>query len=336
MRTGDLSELSRNDERVEPVRSGRLHQHGDEADQPRVHRPGGGAADQPLPAAERSRGGARSFGRRAPTTSRTASCRTTSTSSTSASTASPARATTTRSSCRYSYQNDRVEPPVLDDPIASGDFNSSIFITGQNAVGGWSRDLRLERVQRVPRGYNRVQLDALHPAFGIDSNKEYGIKGVPSDRFYGGLPHMNDRPLHAPRRAVLPAAVPDLAGLPVLREPHLAKGSHSMKFGAERRRDLVRYIDLRSLNGELTFSDGRYTGYRPSATSCSAWLRARSASRLFHEPDSVCRRLADLRPGQLAPDAQDHGELRHPLRALHAALRRGATSSRTSTPPPAR
>ncbi len=36
-----------------------------------------------------------------------------------------------------------------------------------------------------------------HPAFGIDSNTEYGIKGVPKDdRFYGGLPHM---PIRASR-----------------------------------------------------------------------------------------------------------------------------------------
>ena len=31
------------------------------------------------------------------------------------------------------------EPPVLDDPVASGDFSSNYLIRGQNAVGGWSR-----------------------------------------------------------------------------------------------------------------------------------------------------------------------------------------------------
>ena len=39
------------------------------------------------------------------------------------------------------------------------------------------------------------------------------------------------------------------------------KGSHAMKFGAEFRRDNLNYIDLRSLNGELSFTDGRYTGF---------------------------------------------------------------------------
>jgi hypothetical protein len=39
------------------------------------------------------------------------------------------------------------------------------------------------------------------------------------------------------------------------------KGSHALKFGVERRRDLVDYIDARALNGTLTFSDGRYSNY---------------------------------------------------------------------------
>ena len=40
-------------------------------------------------------------------------------------------------------------------------------------------------------GWNKVRSDSIHPAFGIDSNAEYGIRGVPNDpRFYGGLPHM--------------------------------------------------------------------------------------------------------------------------------------------------
>ena len=38
---------------------------------------------------------------------------------------------------RYSFQNtDRHEPPLLDDPVASGDFASDILNRGQNAVAG--------------------------------------------------------------------------------------------------------------------------------------------------------------------------------------------------------
>ena len=57
-----------------------------------------------------------------------------------------------------------------------------------------------------------------------------------------------------------------------------------MKFGIERRRDLVTYIDLRSLNGELNFPDGRYTGLRPRRLPARP-VERRSGSSLFHQPD---------------------------------------------------
>ena len=37
------------------------------------------------------------------------------------------------------------------------------------------------------------------------------------------------------------------------------KGSHALSSSGEFRRDALNYIDLRSLNGELNFADGRYT-----------------------------------------------------------------------------
>ena len=61
------------------------------------------------------------------------------------------------------------------------------------------------------------------------------------------------------------------------------RGVHAMKFGVERRRDRVRYIDLRSLNGELNFPDGRYTNF-----GLGDFLLGMSSVQrltLFHEPD---------------------------------------------------
>ncbi len=81
-----------------------------------------------------------------------------------------------------SFQNtDRREPPVLDDPVASGDFASNILIRGQNMVAGWSRVFGSSLFSEFRFGYNRVRSDSVHPAFGIDSNAEFGIRGVPND-----------------------------------------------------------------------------------------------------------------------------------------------------------
>ncbi|MCA1585183.1 MAG: TonB-dependent receptor, partial [Acidobacteria bacterium] len=186
---------------------------------------------------------------------------------------------------RYSFQQtDRIEPPLLNDPVASGDFASNILIRGQNAVGGWSRVFGSSLFSELRVAYNRVRSDSVHPAFGVDSNSQYGIRGVPTDpRFYGGLPHM---PISRFARLGGPFFRPQFQTSEVFQFAEnvtWTKGSHAMKLGVERRRDLVTYIDLRSLNGELSFADGRYTGFGLG----DFLLGLSSAQRLtlFHQPD---------------------------------------------------
>jgi hypothetical protein len=186
---------------------------------------------------------------------------------------------------RYSFQQtDRVEPPILNDPVASGDFASDYLIRGQNAVAGWSRVFGASVFSEFRAAYNRVRSDAVHPAFGIDSNAEYGIRGVPKDpRFYGGLPHM---PITRFARLGGPFFRPQYQTSQVFQFAEnltWTKGTHAMKFGIERRRDLVKYIDLRSLNGELSFNDGRYTGL--GLGDFLLGLSSVQRLTLFHEPD---------------------------------------------------
>ena len=186
---------------------------------------------------------------------------------------------------RYSFQqNDRSEPPLLNDPVASGDFASNYLIRGQNGVAGWSRVFGSSVFSEFRAGYNRVRSDAVHPSFGLDSDAEYGIKGVPKDpRFYGGLPHM---PIARFARLGGPFFRPQFQTSQVFQFSEnltWTKGRHSMKFGLERRRDLVTYIDLRSLNGELGFNDGRYTGF--GLGDFLLGLSSTQRLTLFHQPD---------------------------------------------------
>lgn len=186
---------------------------------------------------------------------------------------------------RYSFQNtNRVEPPLLIDPVASGDFASNILIRGQNAAGGWSHIFGSALFNEFRFGYNRVRSDSVHPAFGVDANAQYGIIGVPKDpRFYGGLPHM---PIARFARIGGPFFRPQFQTSEVFQfANHLTwnKASHTMKFGVERRRDLVDYIDLRSLNGELNFPDGRYTNF--GVGDFLLGLSSVQRLTLFHEPN---------------------------------------------------
>jgi hypothetical protein len=186
---------------------------------------------------------------------------------------------------RYSFQHtDRHEPPLLDDPVASGDFASDILNRGQNFVAGWSRVFGSTVFNEFRMGWNKVSSDSVHPAFGIDANAQYGIIGVPQDpRFYGGLPHM---PIARFARLGGPFFRPQFQWSQVYQFSDtltVNRGDHAMKFGFERRRDLVTYIDVRSLNGELNFPDGRYTGFGLG----DFLLGLSSAQRLslFHQPD---------------------------------------------------
>jgi hypothetical protein len=185
---------------------------------------------------------------------------------------------------RYSFQNtDRIEPPLLIDPVASGDFASNILIRGQNAVAGWSHIFGSSLFNEFRFGYNRVRSDSVHPAFGIDANAQYGIIGVPQDpRFYGGLPHM---PVARFARIGGPFFRPQFQTSQVFQfADHLTwnKARHTFKFGIERRRDLVDYIDLRSLNGELNFPDLRYTNF--GLGDFLLGLSSVQRLTLFHEP----------------------------------------------------
>lgn len=186
---------------------------------------------------------------------------------------------------RYSFQNtNRVEPPILNDPVASGDFASNILNRGQSAVGGWSRVFGSALFSEFRMAYNRIRSDSVHPAFGIDSDTQYGIKGVPKDpRFYGGLPHM---PIARFARIGGPFFRPQFQTSQAYQFSEnltWTTGRHNLKFGVERRRDLVTYIDLRSLNGELNFPDGRYTGF--GLGDFLLGLSSTQRLTLYHQPD---------------------------------------------------
>jgi hypothetical protein len=94
---------------------------------------------------------------------------------------------------RYSIADTtRIEEPLLGDPVASGDFNSDNFITGQSAVLGWTRVLGSSMVNELRVSWNTSLRRA---APGLRHRLErhlYGITGLPTDpRYSGGLPHLN-------------------------------------------------------------------------------------------------------------------------------------------------
>jgi hypothetical protein len=164
---------------------------------------------------------------------------------------------------RYSFMDvTRHEPPVLDDPVASGDFSSNTLNRGQSAVGGWSRTFGGAIFSEFRGAWNRMSSSSLQPSFGMASNSQFGIKGVPEDpRYSGGIPHLN---IARMTRLGGPFFRPQFQTSQVFQfSENLTwnRGAHDYKFGVEKRRDKVDYIDLRALNGVVNFTDGRYSGF---------------------------------------------------------------------------
>ena len=162
---------------------------------------------------------------------------------------------------RYSFMDTRrLEPPALVDPIASGDFASHILNRGQSLVGGWSRVMGSAMFSELRASWNRISSSSLQLPFGDAQNAKYGIKGVPENaQFSGGIPAMN---IGGVTRIGGPSFRPQYQTSQVFQfAENLTwnRTTHNYKFGVEKRRDIVDYIDLRALNGALTFSDGRYS-----------------------------------------------------------------------------
>jgi carboxypeptidase family protein/TonB-dependent receptor-like protein len=162
---------------------------------------------------------------------------------------------------RYSFMDvRRLEPPALVDPVASGDFASHILNRGQSLVGGWSRVMSRGMFSEFRASWNRISSSSLQLPFGDAQNAKYGIKGVPENpQFSGGIPAFN---IGGVTRIGGPSFRPQYQTSQVFQLAEnlsWTRGAHNYKFGGEKRRDLVDYIDLRALNGALTFSDGRYS-----------------------------------------------------------------------------
>ena len=162
---------------------------------------------------------------------------------------------------RYSYmKTKRQEPPVLG-PVASGDFASNIEIGGQSAVAGWTHTFGSSMIGEARASWNKIQGDTFHWAFGDKPASAYGITGIPEDpRYSGGIPNTSIGGL---TRLGGPFFRPQFQTSQIFQlsaNMTWHRGSHSWKFGVEGRRDKVDYVDLRSLNGELSFNDARYSG----------------------------------------------------------------------------
>ena len=120
---------------------------------------------------------------------------------------------------------------------------------------------------------------------GSTSNSQFGLTGVPTDpRYSGGIPFVTIGGGFT--RIGGPFFRPQFQTSQVYQFADnltWTKGTHTFKFGLERRRDILDYIDLQSLNGTVNFNDARYSG--AGYGDFLLGLASAQGVTLFHEAD---------------------------------------------------
>ncbi len=186
---------------------------------------------------------------------------------------------------RYSWSDtNRNEPPALDDPIAAGSFDSLIDVRAMSGVLGWSAVWGNSVFSEVRAAWNNIDGDTFHHGFGTPPASSYGIKGIPEDpRYSGGIPFTQ---IDGFSRYGGPFFRPQFQESSVLQlsgNVSWNTGDHALKFGFERRRDQVVYLDLLGLNGFHRYRNGRYTN--AGLGDFLLGLASQQRLTLFHEAD---------------------------------------------------
>ncbi len=164
---------------------------------------------------------------------------------------------------RYSNsQIDRQDPPWTGNPIAgNGNFATQYRIRGRSVAMGWTDLLSTSALNEVHAGFARdyAHSDPIGLTLGKSSAPDYGLTGVPGGPNNAGLPPINISGLQrlgtAPWRPQWQVAqvwqfMDTLSWL---------KGNHSFKFGYEHRHNSDNFLDIQSLQGQIT-SSGIYSG----------------------------------------------------------------------------
>ena len=164
---------------------------------------------------------------------------------------------------RYSnYTVDRQDPPWTSNPIAgNGNFATQYRIRGKSLALAWTDVLSSSSLNELRGGFNRdyAHSDPIGLELGKSAAADYGLTGIPVSPNAAGLPPINISGLtrlgSSPWRPQFQVA----QVWQLLDTLSWLKGDHSFKFGYEHRHTSNNFLDIQSLQGQIT-SSGIYTG----------------------------------------------------------------------------
>ncbi|MEO8130699.1 MAG: TonB-dependent receptor, partial [Bryobacteraceae bacterium] len=164
---------------------------------------------------------------------------------------------------RYSnFTVDRQDPPWTSNPIAgNGNFATQYRIRGKSVALAWTDVLSASALNELRGGFNRdyAHSDPIGLDLGKSTAADYGLTGIPVSPNAAGIPPINITGLQrlgsSPWRPQFQVA----QVWQLLDTLSWLKGDHSFKFGYEHRHTSDNFLDIQSLQGQIT-SSGIYTG----------------------------------------------------------------------------
>jgi hypothetical protein len=160
------------------------------------------------------------------------------------------------------YTVDRQDPPWTSNPIAgNGNFATQYRIRGKSVAAAWTSLIRPSALNELRAGFSRdyAHSDPVGLQLGKSLASDYGLTGIPAGPNDAGIPPINISGLQrlgsSPWRPQFQVA----QVWQLLDTLSWLKGEHSFKFGYEHRHNSDNFLDIQSLQGQLT-SSGIYTG----------------------------------------------------------------------------
>jgi hypothetical protein len=160
------------------------------------------------------------------------------------------------------YTVDRQDMPWTNDPlVGNGNFATQYHIRGKSVAASWTGLISPAALNELRAGFSRdfAHSDPLGLQLGKSAAADYGLTGIPSGPNDAGLPPINISGLQrlgtSPWRPQFQVA----QVWQLLDTLSWLKGDHSFKFGYEHRHNSDNFLDIQSVQGQIT-ANGIYSG----------------------------------------------------------------------------
>ena len=160
------------------------------------------------------------------------------------------------------YTVDRQDPPWTGNPLAgNGNFATQYRIRGKSVAAAWTDLLKPAMLNELRAGFSRdyAHSDPIGLTLGTSNATDYGLTGIPSGPNDAGIPPINISGLQRLGSSPWRPQFQVSQVWQLLDTLSWLKGNHSLKFGYEHRHTSDNFLDIQSLQGQITAS-GIYSG----------------------------------------------------------------------------